>query len=76
MQPYGKKLSICTGILKEMGGGGGAGKGTGKHRRNGSHQKSRMQLAFVNMPPTILRAYTEELKTTSHLLDKKNNRRK
>jgi len=48
----------------------------GKHRRNGSHQKSRMQLAFVNMPPTILRAYTEELKTTSHLLDKKNNRRK
>lgn len=74
-QPYGKKnCQFALEFLRKW--GGGAGKGTGKHRRNGSHQKSRMQLAFVNMSPTILRAYTEELKTTSHLLDKKNNRRK
>ncbi|WP_237584468.1 hypothetical protein, partial [Salmonella sp. gx-f5] len=39
----------------------------GKHRRNGNYQKSRIQLAFVNMLPTILRAYTDELKKTTVL---------
>lgn len=51
-------------------------RGKGKHGRNGNYQKTRIQLAFVNMLLTNLWVYAGELKNTSHLLDMKNKRGK